>query len=264
MKRMLFTTLLLLFVAHAEEPIDLVACAPGFPSSSEQAQPSMDRFARALVKSSGVAIRAAYTPDADDGRARIDDGAGLALVPAAFFVAYGRELDLRPILGVSYGGATDERWSLVAAKGRVETAADLAGFRVVGLPGYSADYVREVALADFGALPPSVTIEPSGRILSELRRAARGEDLAVLLDTAQSEALAKLPFGEQLEVVSRSRATPGFLLCEVGGRVAPAALERIAAALAAIHEDAAAAEALAEIRVQRFERLEPARLESLR
>ena len=87
------------------------------------------------------------------------------------------------------------------------------------MPGYSPRFVRGVALADWGEMPADVQVLFRSSVLSALRRAARGERVATLLDRAQTAALDSLPFAGELEVVVRSRPLPGTLLCRVGGRL---------------------------------------------
>lgn len=257
--------LVLLFAASPfalAAEIEMVACAPGYPSTTEQAQPSMDRFAAEASRLSGLTVRAHYTPRAEDGIERIAE-AELALIPTAFYLEYRERLALEPLLAVGYENGMRERWSLVVAKESVDSPAALADWKVVGLPGYSPNYVRKIALADY-ALPASTEIVATRRVLSQLRKAAKGEPLAVLLDSQQSAALDKLPFGDALEVVARSVESAGFLLCAVGGRLDDATRERLRKSLASMHDDAEGAEALAEIRVERFGAFDPQEIATLR
>lgn len=239
--------------AQAAEARTLVACAPGYPGSAAQAQPRMDAFAAALSRAAGVEVAATYEAELEPGLARIESpDAGWALVPAPFYLAYRERLDLRPVAAVEYETGAADRWALVAGAGRVAGPASLAGWTVAGTPAYAPDFVRRVALAGWGPLPGDVRFAPSRRILGDLRKAAQGEDVAVLLDRAQTDALDQLPFAGDLEVVARSADLPGFVLCRVGARVAEADAEKVEAALAALHESGDGAEALAGIRIRRF------------
>ena len=62
-----------------------------------------------------------------------------------------------------------------------------------------------------GADARAAKVAESGQVLSVLRRRRKGEDVAVLLDGAQSDALATLPFAGELEVVARSEPLPSVL-----------------------------------------------------
>src|SRR5208283_4628630 len=117
-------------VSAVEQPVSIVACAPGYPGSTAEAQPSMDTFAAALASAAGWApgqVTASYAPTEKDGLARLGE-ASVALVALPFFVKHGASLRLTPRLVVEQKGlGPSERWTLVAKKGRVAKAADLAG-----------------------------------------------------------------------------------------------------------------------------------------
>jgi len=89
-------------------------------------------------------------------------------------------------------------------------------------------------------------------VLSALRRAAAGEDVAVLLDGTQAAALPSLPFAGELEAVARSAPIPSGLLVRVADRLPRErwrALEHALVALPSAPEGAAALQAL---RIGRF------------
>ncbi|MGV8042076.1 MAG: PhnD/SsuA/transferrin family substrate-binding protein [Thermoanaerobaculaceae bacterium] len=249
------TLLLLVSAGWAQSvgPVGVVVCAPGYPGSTAEAQPTMDLFASALARAAGLpgeAVAAVYHESEAAGVDRLrQPGAGLAMVPLAFLLAHGKELGLRERLQVvPRGGEPTEVWSLVAKKGRVTGPASLDGWELVSVVAYSPGFVGQVALAGWGRPPASVRWTASAAVLTGLRRAAAGEPVALLLDPQQAAALPRLPFASELEVVHRSRPLPTGLLCTVG----PSAPRdtRVARLLAALPslgstpEGAAALEAL--------------------
>lgn len=238
----------------------LVVCAPGYPGTTAQAQPSMDSFARAAEKAAGWAagdLGAVYHEDEEAGLARLGDAdAALALVPLPFFLKHGEGLSLRPRLQVVQETGAEEVWSLVAARGRVSTPASLEGWEVIGTPAYAPRFVRGPVLGAWGALPASASITFTARPLSALRRAASGETVAVILDRAQTEALPSLPFAADLEIVARSGPLPGVLLCSVGDRISDARAGALVAGLLRLHEAESGAEVLASLRMTRFEEVD--------
>ena len=145
---------------------------------------------------------------------------GLGLVTLPFFLEHRDELDLRPeMLAVPTGRKTEESWSLVAGKGAVHEPADLDGWQLVSLAGHSETFVRGPALGDWGELPATLTITFSGAVLTSLRKAARGEKIVVLLDAEQTEALDRLPFADDLEIVHQSPPLPVSVVCSIGDRL---------------------------------------------
>jgi hypothetical protein len=109
-----------------------------------------------------------------------------------------------------------------------------------------------------------VKIVQSAQVLSALRRAAAGEDVAVLLDGAQSAALPSLPFAADLEVVARSRPTPAAFTCTVSGRLPPARWNSLEQGLEKVGSTPRGAAALEGIRMVRFVRPAPGALEAVR
>ncbi len=262
--------LLLPALAGAAPPphVTLVVCAPGYPGTTEQAQPSMDGFSRASERAAGWsegALVSIYFETAEAGIARLrESDAALALVPLPFLLQYGGDHALRPRLRVVEESGSDEIWSLVAKRGQVSSSASLAGWEVTGMPGYSPGFVRGPVLGRWGALPAEARISFTSRPLSALRRAAAGEKIAVVLNHEQSAALPSLPFAAELEIVARSAPLPGTILCTVGDRLKGVATDALVKALLHLHERPEGAEALRSLRMTRFEEGDAAALEALR
>jgi len=244
----------------------LVVCAPGYPGSTAEAQPAMDGLAAAITAEAGwdgAAVRAVYFETEEGGLSSLQSPeVALTLVTLPFFLEHRAEFDLRPqLVAVPSDREPLEPWSLVAGAGLVKAPADLAGFELLSLAGHSPRFVRGPALGDWGTVPESVTITFSGAVLSGLRRAAKGEKVALLLDAVQTDALQRLPFSDQLEIVRTSPMLPVSIVCSVGDRVAPGRLSEVLGALEALDDRPAAAEALAGVRLDRFEPVDAAVLE---
>ncbi|HUK66326.1 MAG TPA: hypothetical protein VLV17_05815 [Anaeromyxobacteraceae bacterium] len=251
-----------------ETHVTVVACAPGYPGTTAEAQSSMDAFAAALAHASGwppSALASVYEPSEQGGEERLSRPEALvALVPTPFLAKYGKSLGLVPRLQVEEKGTGLEGvWSLVAKKGRVSSPAALAGFTLSSVAGYAPSFVRE-ALSSFGELPEHVRIVQSSQVLSSLRRAAAGEDVAVLLDAEEASALATLPFASDLEVVARSRPLPTAFVCTMGDRLTPAQWKVLERGFLLLAGEAGGAAALDAIRMVRFTPLAPAALAEVR
>jgi hypothetical protein len=237
----------------------MVLAAPGHPGTTEEAQPVLDRLARALERAmsrEGRSLSVVYHPTADGGTAAIErSDAAIALVTLPFFVEHGDELGLAPFLGVVPAAGADERWTLVAQRGRVKSPESLAGWTVAGRAGHAPEFVR-VAFGDWGVLPADTKVQFSPRVLTVLRAAARGEQVAAILDAAETEALASLDFASDLEVVARSSPLPASLACRVGDRLDDEPARAWREALLALDDGETGAEILAEMRLVRFEELD--------
>jgi ABC-type phosphate/phosphonate transport system substrate-binding protein len=244
-------------VAAATSPVTLVICAPGYPGTTKEAQPSMDVLAAAASKAAGwppARVAAEYHEAEDAGVARLKAATpSVAMVPLPFFLAHQKELKLTAhAQAVEKDGSANVTWTLVAKKGRVRGPASLSGFTIVSLASYAPDFIRNVALAKWGELPANVTFAESGQILSALKKSANGDDVAVLLDVAQTKSLPTLPFAGDLEIVATSPPVPGIVLCTVGTSVGPTALGQLTAGLLKLNQSPEGAAALDAVRLAKF------------
>jgi hypothetical protein len=248
-------------------PVALVACAPGYPGTTAEAQPSMDAFAAAVADAARWPRReltANYQETEKGGLARLArPDAAVALVPLPFLAQHGAALELEPRLQVEEkGNGLSQRWTLVARRGKIGSAAALAGVQLLSIAGYAPAFVR-AALAPWGELPESTRIVQSSLVLSALRKAAAGEPVAVLLDGQQAAALGSLPFAADLEVVARSEPLPVAFVATVGRRLPAARWRQLEAALERLPSTPGGAAALEGIRMVRFA-ADPAALEVAR
>jgi hypothetical protein len=246
----------------------IVFCAPGYPGSTADAQSTMDAFAKALAHRTGWpsgAVSAVYHETEEAGLAALRDRADLAVVPLPFFVKHAAELRLSPILlAVPEDTGVDQSWTLVAKTGRISVPADLAGWEIVSLSGYAPSFVRDVVLARWGPIPGDVTVRHSSLVLSSLRQAAQGSEVAVLLDGPQSESLRSLPFAGELAVAYRSAPLPVSVVARVGTKSPGTPLGAVERALAALASDEAGRVALSGLRMRGFVTADDAALETLR
>lgn len=242
--------------ARESEKTLFLACAPGYPGTSAEAQPHMDAFAAAVARGAGwstASLGAGYEPTEQGGLARLSQReTGVALVPLPFWVKHTRALALEPRMQVVLQGASGptEVWALVAKKGRVASPTALAGFTLASTAGYAPGFVRG-ALSGWGKLPESVKVIESSQVLSQLRKAASGADVAVLLDGAQTAALSSLPFAAELEVVARSEPLPSGFVVTVGQRLPSAKRRSLEQSLVKLSADPAGA-TLQAMRMSRF------------
>jgi hypothetical protein len=237
--------------------VTLVICAPGYPGTTKEAQPNMDVLAGAVSKSSGLpagGVAAEYYETEEAGVARLKATTpSFAMVPLPFYLAHASELKLTPrAQAVEKGGTASVSWTLVAKKGRVTSPSSLSGFTIVSLAAYAPDFIRNVALAEWGKLPADVTFAATGQILSALRKAANGDNVAVLLDAAQAASLATLPFAGELETVAISPPVPGIVVCSVDATVPAAAAGQLIAGLHKLSDSADGLAALDAVRLAKF------------
>lgn len=254
-------------LSAAEPQLSVIVCAPGYPGTTETAQPTMDAFAHSVAtaarwKNGGLA--AEYFQTLEGGLARLaEDDAALALVDLPFYLTHRDALGLKALLQVTPASGAAERYSLVARRGALAGPQSLAGWEVHGMQGYAPRFVRGVLLADWGPLPDSAEIRFTSRIVSSLRRAAAGENVAVLLDAAQAAALSRMPFAEDVETVVQSPPLGSSVLCSVGGRLSPEATAALIPALTNLSGTAEGRTVLESMRMRAFQEVDRAELRRL-
>ncbi len=264
-----FPALLLVTLIAASSPaagFTIVVCAPGYPGSTAEAQSAMEGFAAAAAAAAGwdrEDLAAEYFETEEGGVTRLAAAdAGFALVTLPFFLEYRERLGLEAeMLAVPTGRRAAEPWFLAAGKDKVHGPEGLDGWQLVSLAGHSERFVRGPALGGWGDLPSNLSITFSGAVLSSLRKAARGEKIVVLLDAEQAEAVDRLPFAGDLEIVHTSPPLPVSVVCSIGDRVGSEKKSELLRALGGLAVRPDAAEALAGVRLERFE---PADTEALK
>lgn len=244
----------------------IVFCAPGYPGTTAQAQPTMDGFARYVEGAASLrrgSLQASYFETEASGLERLRGaGATLAIVTLPFYAKYRDQLSLTARLRVVAEEGGDEVWSLVARRGAVANPAALAGWEVVGIPAFAPDFVRGPILGAWGSLPASTRLTFSARVPSALLKAAAGQQLAVLVDSAQAAALPSHPNAAQLEIVARSQPLPSSVVCSVGERAPSREADKLLRALPKLADGTEGKEALRALRLARFEPLDPAALDA--
>jgi hypothetical protein len=240
----------------AAAAVTLVFCAPGYPGVSGDAQPYVDQFAQAAAAAAGWpagSLTAAYDPTEEGGLAKLaSPDAALAFVPYPFFVEHAAQLHLAPLVQADMTDTGPrQRWTLIAKRGRVSSAASLSGLTIVSTAGYAPEFLRRAALQAW-PLPRDVRIEPTGQVLSALRRVAAGEPVVVLLDQTQAAALASLPFASELQAVVQSPELPVAVLAVVGSRLGAARVQTLRSGLLRLGHEPGNAELLASMRLRGF------------
>jgi len=114
----------------------LVFCAPGYPGGAADAQPFLDAFAAAAAQAAqwpAESLAATYEATEAGGLAKLaNPEAALAFVPFPFFVEHAAGLKLAPLVQADVTGVgVQERWTLVAKKGGVSSAASMSGYSIL-------------------------------------------------------------------------------------------------------------------------------------
>ena len=242
---------------------DLLFWAPYGAGSPEQAAETMAEFGRYLETAAGWAegtIDTSYLNNVEDGVARLEEDApGFLVVTVPVFLRHHRGQGWKPLLILVTDSADAQRYSLYGPPG--STLESLSGAPLVGDSAYDAAFVATAVLRREDAEVP-FELQPTDRPLSAVRKASRGERMAVLLDEAQRIALGSLPAGVELSLLAESPWMPAGILV-ASPAVAPADAEAVREALERAAEDPAAKEILTTMKIRRFEPPVPEALSTL-
>jgi ABC-type phosphate/phosphonate transport system substrate-binding protein len=199
------------YAAAKASPIALAIVNPGGPSAGAEGDKLAAELAAHLAASAGIAhVEAAYFNQLPAAAAYLQKHKdAFVLGGLGVFLAQRKAAKLVPLARLVGKHGSDEEFKVVVRKGRYATLADLRGKTLHG--SVLADDARFVDRFIFGGkLKASEYFQctPSERPLSALRKLAKDEVDAVLLNRMQFAALKDMPLFEKLQVVHDSGPVP--------------------------------------------------------
>ncbi|MGC4118276.1 MAG: hypothetical protein QM765_27735 [Myxococcales bacterium] len=254
--------LLLSTPALAADPVTMVICAPGFPGSTTEAQGAIDALATAMAtaaKWSPAELKGAYYETEAGGVARLSQpDAAIALLPLALFLEQETALKLTARQAAIMKGKADanEVWALVAKKGAVPNAEALAGYEIQSIVGFSPKFIKGPVLGPWGKLPDGIKFTQTKQVLSAMRKAAKGDKVALVLDSEQTAAIATSPFAADLEIVYKSGPLPMGVVATVNAKLSDAKWKPMGDALPKLGATPDGAKALEGVWKLRFDALD--------
>ncbi len=199
---------------------DMLLCLPGFPGSSSQAQPYVDKMLRHLESKLGwpaKSMTGIYVPDGDKAASKLSEKKpSIALVGPSVYVSQKSSLGMKVIAKVEANGRGEETYSVITRKeGGPGSLADLAGKTVEGAVVHDAKYVYNVLL-DMQVPAGQLTLRSQKRPLSALRHVARGKADAAIVDQAVLEHMSELSVAKDLRVIYTSKPVPAPAVVVMG------------------------------------------------
>jgi hypothetical protein len=184
----------------------------------------MAKFLAHMAQAIGAApgsLEGAYLPS----RARCDAyaterSAVFAVLDTDTLLAHASDWKVRPLAHLGTGA--EKVWYVLAPEGSLASAADLAGKAIQSTAPGGARFVANLILD--GAVPlDALQLHGTAKPLKALRKVARGQAAAAIVDQDAMAALSELPLPVKLVVVAKSRPLPGLTLAavEVGSSKAP-------------------------------------------
>ncbi len=241
--------------------ISVVVYYPGGLEEGPEVEKAIGEFARILARGAGLepeSVRGRYFSELEPALAYLQDSPDSFIVSSlGFYLAQRSRLPLAPLAAVEQASGPNDRYYLAAKKGRFPAASALRGETVSGNTLYEdRDFLLRVV---FAGLPAASGFEfvPTSRPLTALRRAARGEIGAALLDRAQYRALEGLPFAGDLEVLYVSAPIPELGLMMVETETTRKLQERFLAGILALSGEEEGRKALEAFGVSGFRAVSP-------
>lgn len=204
---------------------DMLLCLPGFPGTTVQAQPYIDKMLRHLEDKLGLEARSmsgVFIPDGGDSVEKLKSvEPGLALVGPSVLAGNHGPLGMKVIARLIIDGKSTEKYSVVVAKGGPASLKELSGKKVSGAVVHDEKYVVKVLL-DGAVGMGDLQLVSQRRPLKSLRDVARGKAAAAIVDSSVIEHMSELDFAKDLEIIHESKPVPAPAIVLIGEGPAPA------------------------------------------
>ncbi|MFH1039103.1 MAG: PhnD/SsuA/transferrin family substrate-binding protein [PVC group bacterium] len=245
----------------------MVIIFPGGPPR-EQVETYTDQFVDI------VAGRMSLSPAAVNGHYFTDYPAALDFLKGhpdafiisslGFYLSRREVLHLIPLASVEMSAGSGGRYYLMVKKGTAGALDDMKGKTIAGSTLFEDPvFLKKVVFG--GKLDPrsDLTLDPTSRPLSAIRKAARGELGGVLLDDVQYNSLKALPLFEELAVIYESPRLPEVGLMMVDTSANRNMKEKLLHALTTLGETEAGAEVFSSFGMKGFSRIDPDSLDEV-
>jgi hypothetical protein len=184
---------------------------------------------------------------------------GVGIVTPAFYLTYGKQLGMEPVLETKREGVAAERYILVALK---DASDDLHGKTIATPLAAERRYVTGVILQDKlgDEVRLKATMDVEGAVFDLVEKAAGASDAVLMEEGAWKLFEGDSELGPKLKVIYRSDELPRDLVVKFGGFEAGKVLEKLKAMTA----DEAGQKVLRSIRVEAFVDIDQDRLAKAR
>lgn len=217
-----------------KEPQKILFCLPGFPGTTQQAQPYVDKVLRHVEQELSwdvETLSGTYLPDGEEGvEALRKIRPFLALVGPSIYASQHDALKMSVIGQVEVQGRGEESYSVITRKDGPKTIEELKGKKILGAVVHDAKFVHNV-LWDKKIPVGSATLEATQRPLQALRKVARGQADAAVVDSMVSSGLTDLPMAKDLKIIHTSKPVPAPALVLMGNKTLALKLQRVFAGL---------------------------------
>jgi hypothetical protein len=187
-------------------PRDLLLCLTGFPGTTEQAGPTVRGFLDKLGEKLGwgaSTMQGDYYPDTEVGLQQIRDRKpGFAGVSLDLYLAHGTELGAKVIARAVMHGRNKTRFHIVVAKTGGPATVDALTGKVLVPFRESARFLGNLVLDGKRTLAESLDLQYEANAMSALRKVARGQATAAIVEEEIIERFSEVPVQDQLTVLA--------------------------------------------------------------
>lgn len=213
----LFLTFLIAGSVYAG-PHDIVVVQSGGPSASEQAQQQIDRLAKQIAATAGWDVNTVSGKYFDNNMEAAEyvkkNKPAFVLGDLGFYLEFRDQLDLKVFNQATLRGKNDVTFYVVAQKNSFKSLDDLKGKTLCGTHLENPKYIERIVFEGAISLGDDVKVTKQ-RSLRSLRKLAKGEADAVLLDEKEHSSLKSggLPFEADFVTIFTSKPVPnnGFM-----------------------------------------------------
>ena len=189
---------------------DLLMLLPGFPGTTAQAQPYVDKMLRYLEKDlklkSGT-MKGLFISDASKAQKKLEAvKPGIALMGASVYAQNSKTSNITVIAKLYANGQKEQKYYIVTGKKGAGNLADLKGKAISGQLANDGRFIQNVIFDKKG--PANLTFKFQKRALKSLRDVAKGKVDAAIIDDVTKEHMKTLDFAKELKIIFTSKPVP--------------------------------------------------------
>lgn len=209
-KKILLLGVVLFSLPAMAASMDLLLLLPGFPGTSSQAQPYVDKMLRYLEVDLGLepnSMSGVFVPDGEKVKSKLEQiKPGVALVGPSVYAGNAKKMKMKVVAKVTANGRGEQRFHVVVKRNGIAKIGDLSG-AISGVVVHDEKYVYNVLL-DGQVAKGKLTMKPNKRPLRALRELVNGKVAATIIDDDVKAHMAKLDFAQELEILYSSKPVP--------------------------------------------------------
>ncbi|MBN2530864.1 MAG: PhnD/SsuA/transferrin family substrate-binding protein [Deltaproteobacteria bacterium] len=201
---------LLCALPAAATSTDLLLLLPGFPGTSAQAQPFVDKMLRFLEVQLNLqkeSMRGVFITDGSQATIRLEQmKPGIALLGPSIYAQHAKEMRMTVIARVEANGRGEQKYHVIVPKDGPDNIHELSGI-VSGSVVHDEKFVCNVLLNKKVSVQ-KLTMQNNPRPLRALRSLSEGKVSAVIVDEETLKYMSELEFSPRLKKIYTTDPVP--------------------------------------------------------